>query len=158
MAIDYQKVLENPEVLAWAQAACPDYQGYVDSDGEAFALEQLADWLPDNLLEHADQVLCLAWDGDFPGNSGALYVQETKGMFFISSSDYEPSGPYLTLDEVLDKDYFEITTPNPELSGSIPHDLMILVAAGVCDEDSTILINDVTYLWHEGKLVPESSV
>ncbi len=34
MSIDYRKVLENPEVMAWAKAACPDYQDNVDSDGE----------------------------------------------------------------------------------------------------------------------------
>jgi hypothetical protein len=72
MSIDYEKVLEKPEVLAWAKAACPDYQDNVDSDGEEFAKEQLEDWLRDNLLDRADQVLCLAWDGNFPGNSGAI--------------------------------------------------------------------------------------
>jgi hypothetical protein len=33
MSIDYEKVLEKPEVLAWAKAACPDYQDNVDSEG-----------------------------------------------------------------------------------------------------------------------------
>ena len=54
MAIDYQKVLENPEVLAWAKAACPDYQVNVDSDGEEYAKEQLEDWLRDNLLDRGE--------------------------------------------------------------------------------------------------------
>lgn len=154
MAIDYQKVLENPEVLAWAQAACPDYQDNVESDGEAFAKEQLEDWLMNNLLERADQVLCLAWDGDFPGNSGALYVQEAKGMFFISSSDYEPSGPYQSIDEALEADYFAVETANPELSGALPLEKLISIARGVCGEDETISINDVVYGWEDGELVP----
>lgn len=153
MAIDYQKVLENPEVLAWAQAACPDYQDNVESDGEAFAKEQLEDWLMNNLLDRADQVLCLAWDGDFPGNSGALYVQEAKGMFFISSSDYEPSGPYQSVDEALEEDYFAVETANPELSGALPLEKLISIARGVCGDGETISINDVAYGWKDGELV-----
>jgi hypothetical protein len=153
MAIDYQKVLENPEVLAWAQAACPDYQDNVESDGEAYAKEQLEDWLMNNLLDRADQVLCLAWDGDFPGNSGALYVQEAKGMFFISSSDYEPSGPYQSVDEALEEDYFAVETANPELSGALPLEKLISIARGVCADSETISINDVVYGWKDGELV-----
>lgn len=153
MAIDYQKVLENPEVLAWAQAACPDYQDNVESDGEAYAKEQLEDWLMNNLLDRADQVLCLAWDGDFPGNSGALYVQEAKGMFFISSSDYEPSGPYQSVDEALEEDYFAVETANPELSGALPLEKLISIARGVCADGETISINDVVYGWKDGELV-----
>ncbi len=153
MAIDYQKVLENPEVLAWAQAACPDYQDNVESDGEAYAKEQLEDWLMNNLLDRADQILCLAWDGDFPGNSGALYVQEAKGMFFISSSDYEPSGPYQSVDEALEEDYFAVETANPELSGALPLKKLISIARGVCADGETISINDVVYGWKDGELV-----
>ena len=153
MAIDYQKVLENPEVLAWAKGACPDYQDNVDSDGEEYAKELLEDWLRDNLLDRADQVLCLAWDGDFPGNSGALYVQEAKGMFFITSSDYDPSGPYQSLDEALEQDYFEVETANPEISGSLPLAQLISIASGVCGEDETVSINDVVYGWQDGELV-----
>ena len=153
MAIDYQKVLENPEVLAWAKAACPDYQVIVDSDGEEYAKEQLEDWLADNLLDHADQVLCLAWDGDFPGNSGALYVQEAKGMFFITSSDYDPSGPYQSIDEALEQDYFAVETANPEISGALPLEKLISIASGVCGEDETVSINDVVYGWQDGELV-----
>lgn len=153
MAIDYQKVLENPEVLAWAQAACPDYQDNVESDGEAYAKEQLEDWLQDNLLDCADQVLCLAWDGDVSGNSGALYVQEAKGMFFITSSDYDPSGPYQSIDEALEEDYFAVETANPEISGALPLEKLISIASGVCGEDEKVSINDVVYGWQDGELI-----
>lgn len=153
MAIDYQKVLENPEVLAWAKAACPDYLVNVDSEGEEYAKEQLEDWLQDNLLDHAVEVLCLAWDGDFPGNSGALYVQEAQGMFFITSSDYDPSGPYQSIDEALEQDYFAVETANPEISGALPLEKLISIASGVCGEDETVSINDVVYGWQDGELV-----
>jgi len=153
MAIDFKKVLGNPEVLAWAKGACEDYQDYVDSDGEECAKEILEDWLQNNLFDHANQVLCLAWDGNFPGNSGALYVQESKGMFFITSSDYDPSGPYMSLDEALEKDYFAIETANPEISGSLPLEQLISIARGVCGKDQTVRINDDVYGWQDGELV-----
>ena len=153
MAIDYQKVLENPEVLAWAKTTCQDYQDNVESDGEAYAKEELEDWLQDNLLEHAAEVLCLAWDGDFSGNSGALYVQEALGMFFISSSDYDPSGPYQSIDEALEADYFAVETANPEISVALPMEKLISIARGVCADGETISINDVVYGWKDGELV-----
>jgi len=153
MSIDYKKVLENSEVLAWAKGACPDYQDNVDSDGEEFAQELLEDWLADNLLDRADQVFCLAWDGNFPGNSGALYVQERHGLYFITSSDYDPSGPYQSLDEALEQDYFMVETANPEISGSLPLEQLISIASGVCGEDETVSINDVVYGWQDGELV-----
>lgn len=153
MAIDYQKVLENPEVLAWAKTVCPDYQANVDSDGEAYAQEELEDWLQDNLLDRAVEVLCLAWDGDFSGNSGALYVHEAQGMFFISSSDYDPSGPYQSIDEALEQDYFAVETANPEISGALLLEKLISIARGVCGEDETVSINDVVYGWQGGELV-----
>ena len=74
-------------------------------------------------------------------------------MFFITSSDYDPSGPYQSIDEALEQDYFEVETANPEISGSLPLAQLISIARGVCGEDETVSINDVVYGWKDGELV-----
>jgi hypothetical protein len=154
MAIDFAKLLERSDVRRWAEENYPDdYPTLVSEEGEEYANSCLQDWLHDNLEDGFDQVFCLAWDGNFPGNSGALYVQEWRGLYFITSSDYDPSGPYQSLEEALEQDYFMVETANPEISGGLPIEQLISIARGVCGEDDNIRINDVLYGWKDGELV-----
>ncbi len=147
-------MLERPDVRQWAQENFPDdYPTLVREEGAEYANSCLRDWLHDNLADAFDQVLCLAWDGDFPGNSGALYVQEWRGLYFISSSDYDPSGPYQSLEEALEQDYFAVETANPEVSGSLPLAQLLAIAQGICGEDDTVRVNDVLYGWKAGEFV-----
>ena len=154
MAYDFAKILQRPDIRQWAEESFPDdYPTLLREEGAEYANDCLHDWLHDNFEDGFDQVLCLAWDGDFPGNSGALYVQEWRGLYFITSSDYDSSGPYLTLDEALEQDYFAVETANPEVSGSLPPEQLLSIAKGVCGEDETVQVNDVVYGWKDGKFV-----
>jgi len=104
--------------------------------------------------EEAQSVLTMAWDGGFPGNSGAVWINEWKGLYFIASSDYEPSGPYSNLEEALDEECFSVETSRPELySEVVPLKRLKQLAKGlVSEEDGSIRINHERFTLRKGRL------
>jgi len=111
------------------------------------------------LRDNADTVLSLAWDGDGPGCSGGVWVDQLEGVYIVTSSDYSPEGPFESLDQALALDCFWIPTPKPELdSKSLPLDRLIKIAQGVVDWDNEedIWINKERYVIANGKLVPSA--
>ena len=56
--------------------------------------DKLCDAVIDIMHEQGNNVFCLGWDGNHPGGSGANYVNEWNGLYFITSSDYDPEGPF----------------------------------------------------------------
>ena len=106
--------------------------------------------------ENLSQVLCLGWDGNHPGGSGALYVGELEGVYLVSSSDYDDAGPFESLDEALELEYFQIRTPNPELDASeIPLERLLEIARDVVDWEGggEIRINEERYVVQGNDLV-----
>lgn len=98
---------------------------------------------------HGKQVLCLAWDGLIPGSAGAVWVTEYAGLYLVTSSDYEPEGPFATLDDALLCDLFMVTTSNPELSSTVlTTEKLLRIASGVVDNDNggTIWINGEEFI------------
>src|SRR6266566_1768466 len=89
MAIDFHALLRRDKVRI---ALGPD------KFAEALKNE---DFLSDTICEDGNDVVTLAWDGDFPGGSGANYIREWNGLYFFSSSDHEEEGPFESLDEAL---------------------------------------------------------
>jgi hypothetical protein len=59
--------------------------------------DKFFDAIWDLVQEEAATVFCLGWDGDFPGGSGAVYVNEWNGVYFVTSSDFDPEGPFSSL-------------------------------------------------------------
>jgi hypothetical protein len=100
-------------------------------------------------------ILTLSWDGDFPGNSGALWVNKWKGMYFLCSSDFDPEGPYLSLKDVLDNERFSSSTSNPELrSETVPLRRLLVLVRGIMDEEGgEVLINGSRFELKSGAFV-----
>lgn len=154
MAIDFDAVLAHPGARdALMSRLSQDMREELARENDPKYTEGvLQDFAHENLGDFTDQVLCLSWDGNAPGNSGALYVGHWMGMYFITSSDYDPSGPYFSVDDVLCQEYFSIETSRAEVSGSLPTDTLLDVAGGVCGGDDEVMVNDVPYHWVDGTL------
>jgi hypothetical protein len=98
---------------------------------------------------HGKQVLCLAWDGLIPGSAGAVWVTEYAGLYLVTSSDYEPEGPFATLGDALLCDLFMVTTSNPELSSAtLTTEELLRIGSGVVDyeDGGTIWINGEAFV------------
>ncbi len=143
MAIDFQGLLRRDDVRA-----------ALGSDKLAEALRN-EDFLWDTICEDGNDVLTLAWDGNFPGGSGANYIQEWNGLYFFSSSDHEEEGPFESLDEALALEYFHLpSTPQPELDSPILSLERLLEIARdlVGSEGDQILVNKKLFVLSKGKL------
>ncbi len=110
---------------------------------------------------HGKEVLCLAWDGLIPGSGGAVWVTRYADLYLVTSSDYEPQGPFVTLGDALLCDMFMVTTSNPELSSTVltTKDL-VSIAAGVVDWENagTIWINETEFSVDGTALKPAADV
>jgi len=108
---------------------------------------------------NAHNVLSLGWDGGFPGMSGAAWVSELEGVFFVTSSDYEAEGPFDTLDEALTCECFGTVTESPELdSETLPLEQLLEIAHGVVDweNEGDIWINSRRFVTQGEELVEET--
>src|SRR6266480_1728508 len=143
MAIDFQGLLRRDDVRA-----------ALGSDKLAEALRN-EDFLWDTICEDGNDVLTLAWDGNFPGGSGANYIQEWNGLYFFSSSDHEEEGPFESLDEALALEYFHLPSPpQPGLRApmlSLERRLEIARDLGASEGDQ-ILVNKKLFVLSKGKL------
>ena len=126
--------------------------------------EKYAEYLADeddlsNDVLRGKTVLSLGWDGHFPGNSGALWVREWKGFYFFSSSDIESEGPFESLDDVLDLEWFTVAASEPELdSKTLPLAKLLSIGKGfVAEEGDRIHINGTLYALKDGELVAEEN-
>ncbi len=132
---------------------------------ERVGLEQLARYVDDEDLLEEDfegsrkPVLSLEWDGGVCGGGG-LWVTEWLGLFFMSSSDLDPEGPFETLDELLELDWFHVAAYRPSLtSKSIPLSELLAIALDLVGEEGDgILINGARYVLKKGKLVPSKKL
>jgi len=106
------------------------------------------DWLPNEVLEKCKTVFTLGWDSSMPGSCGASWINEWRGLYFFTSSDLDPEGPFADLDEALNVEYFWTFSSNHSLwSDVIPLEELLDIAAARFDseEGETIQINDKTY-------------
>jgi hypothetical protein len=121
----------------------------------------LARYAKDEMLLEADferslkPVLGLEWDGGLCGGGG-LWVSEWLGLFFMSSSDFDSEGPFDSLDELMELDWFHVVAYRPSLtSTSIPLPELLSIARNlVGEEEDEILINRARYILKNEELVP----
>ncbi len=108
----------------------------------------------------AKGILCLEWDGGFPGMAGATWISTFEGVYIVTSTDYSAQGPFESLEEALDCDCFGVTTANPGISSDeLPLEKLLKIAAGVVDweNEGEIWINSDKYFARNGELVREDA-
>src|ERR1700739_3976112 len=103
MAIEYETLLEK--LLERRRISKKKHAEYLNDE----------DALANDIDCDGKEVLSLGWDGNAPGCSGVIWVTRWKGFFFCGSSDYDPEGPFESLDEALDVEWFSTVTSEPEL-------------------------------------------
>ena len=127
---------------------------------ERIGPELLVRYTDDEMLLEADfersrkPLLGLEWDGGLCGGGG-LWVSEWLGLFFMSSSDFDSEGPFESLDELMELDWFHVVVYRPSLtSTSIPLSKLLVIARDLVDEEGDgILINGARYVLTNEKLV-----
>ena len=144
MKIDYERLLEHPRV-----------KGALTEKMRSECHED-EDLLPNKISEEAENVFTLGWDGDFPGGSGAIWITKWNDLYFLASSDYDPEGPFDSLEEVLEDERFHVGNPQPELTCHVlPLKRVLKIATDlVTEEGDRAFINDKEYVLTKGKLVP----
>ena len=117
--------------------------------------DKLCDAVIDIMHQQGNHVFCLGWDSNHPGGSGANYVNEWNGLYFITSSDYDPEGPFSSLEEALDSDCFGGPTSQPELSSSVlsETELKEIALRYVSEEGDEVRINDERFVLRNGALL-----
>ncbi|MFM1769023.1 MAG: hypothetical protein RJA22_1552 [Verrucomicrobiota bacterium] len=108
-----------------------------------------------NDLSDAETVFSLCWDSNRPGGSGAIWINEFKGFYFCTSSDYDPEGPFESLDDALACEWFHTPTPNPEITcQKLPlNELLAIASSLVSEEGEEVYINSERYVLEEDELV-----
>lgn len=105
----------------------------------------------------SDSVFSLGWDGNAPGCSGVVWINELCGIYSICSSDYGPYGPFESLDEALNFDTFGCTaTPDLSSSAMCHEELIAFAKSSVVPmdwEDFEVWINGRLYKVEGAELV-----
>ena len=111
--------------------------------------------LTDDLCLQGETVLSLRWDGNAPGYSGEVRLSKWNDLFFLLSSDFEPEGPFESLDQALRLECFQVPVPNPELASPVlPLPALLEIGSRlVAEEAGGISINGVRHTLQAGHLV-----
>jgi hypothetical protein len=106
------------------------------------------DELSDTVFSDATSVLDLGWDAGRMAASGCLSIRDWHGVFFITSSDYDPAGPFASIGDALDHEYLWGPIPGLGLaSDSIPLQQLLALGERLIGEDDDYLdINDRRYI------------
>jgi hypothetical protein len=117
--------------------------------------DKLCDAVIDIMHEQGNDVFCLGWDGDYPGGSGANYITKWNGLYFITSSDYDPEGPFDSLEEALESDCFGGSTSQPGLWSTVLSEsaLKEIALRYVSEEEDEVCINDERFVLRGGLLI-----
>jgi hypothetical protein len=137
---------EGPEILKRVRKKLP-----LDEGGE----DDLFDVASEAYSDCAKEVLILGRDGDAPGMSGVIWVKCCGGVYVIGSSDYDNLGPFSSLKEALQEEYFNTVTANPELHSEVlPKKKLLEIAGQIVDweNEGTITINSESYKVSGNKL------
>ncbi|WP_262298986.1 hypothetical protein [Microvirga sesbaniae] len=110
--------------------------------GERERLMADVDELSDTVFSDAASVLNLGWDAGTMAASGYLSIREWYSVYFITSSDHDPAGPFASLSEALGHDYLSGPIPGLELvSHVVPHEELVALGArllGAGETEGTI--------------------
>lgn len=115
---------------------------------EADDSDALSDVADEVFRQAARTVLTLGWDGDFPGASGAIWIEAVEDVFLVVHPDVDTYGPFENIEEAVKEEHFHIPTSNPELhSDELPTEILMSIARDVVewDNDGEVWINKSLY-------------
>lgn len=120
-------------------------------------IENQFDVFLDAFFTSAQKHLSLAWDGDAPGMSGAIYFYGLDDFCLVHCSDRGYLGFFSDLSEALAIEELHIMTAKPELNSDfLGEEEMLRIAENLVDEESwsdSILINNQSYQLNNGRLI-----
>jgi hypothetical protein len=138
MAIDYKALLDNPKVrLALGRRRF------------AKAAED-NDYLLDCISEEGKTLLTLSND------DGGNFISEWCGLYFVTSTEYEPEGPFESLHGALTEERFSLEIREPEIrSEVVPLTTLKEMGKAIASEGEAVFINFTRYVLRDGSLVEE---
>jgi len=107
------------------------------------------------MAQEGETVLTLGWDGrDAPGHYGSVWIKRWRGAYFVTSSEWNPCGPFSTVEQALNEPCFTFeATPNPALTSEyIPMSKLIEIGRNLVSEGGIIVINGNPFELFGGKL------
>ena len=140
MAIDYKALLDNPKVR------------FVLGRRRFAKAAEDNDYLLDLISEERKTLLTLSND------DGGNFISEWCGLYFVTSTEYEPEGPFESLDEALSDERFSLEIPEPEIrSEVVPLPTLKRIGKAVaCGEGESVFINGRQYVLVGDNLVEEA--
>lgn len=109
-----------------------------------------------NLLEQAKIVFFISWNTRCFGFGGAEWVKEFRGIYVWFSTDFDPRGPFESMDQALANGFIDAFCDNHSVESDAmsPDELRRYVHkrfdSGSCE---TIVINNEPYRWTEAGFV-----
>ena len=134
-----------------------DLEKQVDRGATDLDTALIADCCVEAIQQGGDVGISVGWDGNFPGNSGATYVHGDRelGVYVTTSSDFDPGGPFASLEDLIDET-FAGPIANPEIwSNSVPEETLLEIARRVADwqNEGQVYVNDQLYVCEGKELV-----
>lgn len=123
----------------------------------AIDLREFHDAVMNEINDELETVLTVGWSGGcMPGTAGAVWFKRWRGIYLMSSSDYDPEGPMFSIEEVLQHETICRHIYGPEVSSDViaVDRLLVLAREMVVNEGEAVEVNDVTYVLDSGQLKP----
>ena len=82
-------------------------------------------------------------------------MNEWQGLYFVSSSDSDNEGPFTSLEDALDREYFSGPTSNPSIDCRVLKKarLMEIAHSRVGEDCEGMMINGKWFVLRNGKLI-----
>jgi hypothetical protein len=138
MGIDYEVLLQNPKVrLALGRR-------------RFMKAAQDADFFSDLLSKEGKPILSVE------NSDGANWISEWEQLYFVTSTEYEAEGPFVTLKEALSDERFSLQISEPEICSKVlPMAALLEIGKAVASEGEAVFINGTRYVLRDGSLVEE---
>ena len=103
------------------------------------------DLLAFTFQEEATTVLSFRWTDEWNPDGGDINIVRWNGLYRINS-DIGPVGPFSSLEDALDHEFFYYATSDVELSCSeLPLDELLEIAMRLVEEGGEIVVNDQAF-------------
>lgn len=123
----------------------------------AYGIPDLLDCIRNAFDAKAEEVLHFFWDGSTPMcSTGSTWLRAVGEICVCTSTDWEASGPYESIEEALNTaDSFQTEANEAGLESShLSEKELLSLARRLCSGESRVHINGDEFGWKDGKLAP----